>query len=54
MGATKSVAVTAAAEVPAKSMVARLPRKLSNNIPLVPPRPSVRRPAPSSSSVLRG
>jgi hypothetical protein len=38
MGVTKRVAVTAAAEAPAKSAVARLARNLSNTIPLVPPR----------------
>jgi hypothetical protein len=37
-GVTKSVAVTAAAEVAVKSAVARLPRSLSKTIPLVPPR----------------
>jgi hypothetical protein len=36
MGVTKRVAVTAAAEAPAKSAVARLARNLSNTIPLVP------------------
>lgn len=38
MGVTNRVAVTAAAEAPAKSAVARLPRSFSNTIPLVPPR----------------
>jgi hypothetical protein len=38
MGVTKRVAVTAAAEAPAKSAVALLAHNLSNTIPLVPPR----------------
>jgi hypothetical protein len=38
MGVTSRVAVTAAAEVLAKSATARFPRNLSNTIPLDPPR----------------
>jgi len=37
MGVTKRVAVTAAAEVPAKSAIVRFPRILSNHIAPVPP-----------------
>jgi hypothetical protein len=38
MGVTRRVAVTTAAEVLAKSAIARFPRNLSNTIPLDPPR----------------